>query len=435
MRSVGRVIAWVLAIIVLGLGGFTIFAWRSEIAPVATPSAMSFDPALVAKGEKLAAAGYCITCHTRPHGEPYAGSLAMATPFGTIYSTNITPDRATGIGSWSFEAFNRAMHEGVARDGSHLLPVFPYDHFTKVSDDDVKAIYAFLMTQPPVAQAPPPNTVPFPLNVRLLQAGWKLLYFREGRFQPTVNQSDEWNRGAYLADGLSHCASCHSPRNALGAEKKGADARFSGAFVDGWFAPALTRANTSPVPWSTQEVHDYLRNGGTPYHGVAAGPMSNVVHQGYALLDDRDVKAVATYIASLGGSVDGEADVGRIVGDEMAKSRFDASQSIDHGANVYTAACASCHYNQKSGPLLARPELGLKSAISAADPTDLVQVIVHGISVKDGLPDAMMPAFGAALSDEDIAAVANYLRKSRASLPPWPDVAAVVARVRSGKTT
>ncbi len=423
------------AALVLGLVGFTIFAWRSEIAPVKTAAAASFDPALVARGEELADAGYCVTCHTRPRGQPYAGGLPMVTVFGTVYSTNITPDPATGIGGWSLEAFDRAMHQGVGRDGSHLFPVFPYDHFTKVSDDDVKAIYAFLMTRTAVVQAPTPNTLPFPLNIRLLQAGWKLLFFKEGRYQAAADQGAEWNRGAYLADGLSHCSACHSPRNALGAEKTGADARFGGAAIDGWFAPALTAANPSPVPWSTQELHDYLRDGGTPYHGVAAGPMSEVVHQGYALLDDGDVRAVATYIASIGGSVDRKADASRIVGDALAKSRYDTRQSNDHGANIYTAACAACHYNPTSGPQLMRPELGLKSSLSASDPTNLIQVIVHGISVKDGLPGAMMPAFGAALSDDDIAAVANYLRTSRTTLPPWQDVPAVVARVRSGKTT
>jgi mono/diheme cytochrome c family protein len=433
MRRLGRGLAILVAIVVLGLAAFAAWAWRGAIAPVAPPVAGSFDPALVARGEKLADAGYCLTCHTPPKGKPYAGGLAMVTSFGTIYSTNITPDPATGIGNWSLEAFTRAMHEGVARDGSHLFPAFPYDHFTKVSDDDVKALYAFVMTRPAVAQTPPPNTVPFPLNVRLLQAGWKLLFFKPGRFEPVAGRSEEWNHGAYLAEGLSHCGACHTPRNALGAER--ADAHLAGAAIDGWFAPALTAANTAPVPWSAPELRDYLRNGGTAYHGVAAGPMSSVVHQGYALLPEADAAAVATYIASGNGSADRRADVGQIVGDALARSRYDASLAVDHGAALYMSACAACHYNPSSGPQLARPELGLKSSITAADPTNLVQVILHGVSVRDGLPGAMMPAFGAALSDADVAAIATYLRKSRTNLPLWTDVPAVVARVRSGKPT
>ena len=433
MLRLARALTILLGIVVAGLVVFTIWAWRSGIDPITPPVATSFDPALVAKGEKLANAGYCLTCHTPPKGKPYAGGLPMVTAFGTIYSTNITPDAATGIGNWSQEAFTRALHEGVARDGSHLFPAFPYDHFTKISDDDAQALYAFMMTRPAVTQTPPSNTVPFPLNIRLLQAGWKLLFFKEGRYQPVAEQSAAWNRGAYLAEGVSHCSACHTPRNALGAEKQ--DAHLAGAAIDGWFAPALTAANTAPVPWSAAELHDYLRNGGTPYHGVAAGPMSNVVRQGYALLDDADVNAVALYIASINGSADRKADVGQIVGDVLARSRYDASQASDHGAALYMSACAACHYNPTSGPQLARPELGLKSSISAPDPTNLVQVILHGISVKDGLPGTMMPAFGTGMSDDDVAAIAVYLRKSRTTLPPWTDVPGVVAKVRSGKTT
>jgi mono/diheme cytochrome c family protein len=297
----------------------------------------------------------------------------------------------------------------------------------------VKALYAFMMTRAAVTQAAPPNALPFPLNMRLLQAGWKLLYFKEGRFEPVAGRSAEWNRGAYLAEGLSHCGACHTPRNALGAEEKGAGARFAGASIDGWLAPPLTAANTAPVPWSAVELHDYLRNGGTSYHGVAAGPMSSVVRQGYALVDDGDADAVANYIASGNGSADSQANIGQIVDDALDRSRYDASQASDHGASLYTSACGGCHYNPSSGPQLARPELGLNSSIRSTDPTDLVQVIVHGVGVKDGLPGAMMPAFGVGLSDTDIADIAAYLRRSRTTLPPWTDLPALVARVRSGK--
>jgi mono/diheme cytochrome c family protein len=435
MRRGIKGLGTVAALLVIGLAGFAWWAERPAIAPVAAPAAGSFDAALLARGEKVAAAGYCLTCHTPAGGKPFAGGLPMVSQFGTIYSTNITPDVDTGIGGWSQEAFARAMHEGVARDGSHLFPAFPYDHFTKVSDDDIRALYAFLMTRPAVHQVAPANTVPFPLNVRLLQAGWKLLFFKEGRYQPVAEHDATWNRGAYLAEGLSHCAACHSPRNALGAEKTSADARYAGALVDGWNAPPLTAANPAPVPWDAAELYGYLRHGGTPYHGVAAGPMAEVVHDGMARIDEPDVHAIATYIASIDGSTDRKADVGQIVGDTLAKSRFDISQDGDAGAHVYMAACASCHYNPVSGPQLARPELGLKSSLSAADPVNLVQVIVHGVSVKDGLPGAMMPAFGIGLSDADIAALVNYLRKTRTSLPPWQDVPAVIARVRSGKST
>lgn len=429
MKKWARNFLWGVACVLAGLVVFMVWASKPAIAPIASPAASSFDTGLIQRGEKLAAAGYCVTCHTAAGGKPFAGGLPMVTGFGTIYTTNITPDTETGIGAWSLEAFTRAMHEGVARDGSHLFPAFPYDRFTKTSNDDVNALYAYLMTRPAVKQTATPNELPFPLNVRQLQAGWKLLFFKEGRYEPVADKSAEWNRGAYLAEGLAHCASCHTPRNALGAEKTG-DAQYAGAFVDGWFAPALNAANTAPVPWNGPELYGYLRHGGTAYHGVAAGPMSHVVYQGMALVDDGDVHAIANYFASINGSADRQVNVTQVVGDALAKSRFDAAQTVERGANVYAAACASCHYNALSGPQAARPELGLKSSLSAADPTNLVNVILHGVSLKEGLPEAMMPAFGAALGDDDIAALVTYLRKTRTALPAWQNVQAAVAKQR-----
>jgi mono/diheme cytochrome c family protein len=195
-----RFVIGIVALGVLGILGFGALAWRPAIAPIAPQAAGSFAPALVAKGEALAGGGYCAECHTANGGEMYAGGYPMATPFGVIYSTNITPDLETGIGAWSKAAFARAMREGVGRDGSHLFPAFPYDHFTKLSDDDVEALYAYFMTRPPVRASAPANTIPFPFNVRALQEGWKILFFRPGRFQPASDKSAEWNRGAYLAE-------------------------------------------------------------------------------------------------------------------------------------------------------------------------------------------------------------------------------------------
>lgn len=211
----------VIALEVMGMLGFGALAWWPAIAPIAPPAPGAFAPELVAKGAVLAAGGYCAECHTAKGGQPFAGGYAMATPFGVLYSTNITPDRETGIGTWSEAAFARAMQRGVARDGSLLFPAFPYDHFTKLPDTDVQALYAYFMTRAPVRALAHENTVPFPLNVRYLQAGWRLLFFRPGRFEADPGKSAEWNRGAYLAEGLSHCGSCHTPRNLFGAEKAG----------------------------------------------------------------------------------------------------------------------------------------------------------------------------------------------------------------------
>src|SRR5687768_14305547 len=196
---------------------------HSALAPSEPPPRAAFDADVIAKGAQLAAMGNCNVCHTAPGGKAYAGGRPLKTPFGTVYGTNITPDPETGIGRWSEAAFARAMREGLDREGRHLYPVFPYDHFTKMTDEDIRALYAFVMTRQPVRAETPPNELPFPFNVRSAIGVWKHLYFEPGRFRPDPAQSAEWNRGAYLAEGLGHCGACHTPRNLVGAEKKSQD--------------------------------------------------------------------------------------------------------------------------------------------------------------------------------------------------------------------
>src|SRR5579863_1633924 len=295
---VKRSLIWVLATAAVVTLAFFALAHRAEIQPVEPPAAASFSAELVARGEILAAAGNCESCHTTKDGQHFAGGLGIGTPFGTIFTSNITPDPANGIGRWSGRAFARALHEGVARDGTHLYPAFPFDHFTRVTDDDVQALYAYLMTRPPANSAPPANTVPFPMDIRALQWGWKLLFFHAGVYRPDPAKSEAWNRGAYLSEGLAHCGACHSPRNALGASKTGSYA-YAGSTVDGWVAPALTAANTAPLPWTEEELYGFLRTGGTALHGVAAASMSEVIHIGLAKLPDADIKAIATYFSDL----------------------------------------------------------------------------------------------------------------------------------------
>jgi mono/diheme cytochrome c family protein len=411
----------------LGLVGFGILAWRPAIDPVAPPPTESFAPELVAKGAALAGGGYCAECHTTKGGQTFAGGYAFATPFGVLYSTNITPDPATGIGTWSEAAFRRAMHEGVSRDGSHLFPVFTYDHFTKLSDDDVRALYAYFMTRPPVHAPAQPTGITFPFNIRYLQAGWKLLFFRPGRFEPDVTKSAEWNRGAYLAQGLSHCGACHTPRNLLGAEKAGN--AYGGAVIDNWVAPALTAANPAPAPWTHDELYDYLRTGASRLHGSAAGPMFPVV-QGLAALPDSDVRAIATYFADVDRAADRLSSVAGVVTLAMSSAAAKEGTQFDPDTRLYTAACASCHYNAGTTPLAARPDLALNSAVHLRDPSNLIQVILRGISAEEGIPGVVMPAFGGALSDADVARIAAYLRRTRTSLPPWPDLATKVTAIR-----
>jgi mono/diheme cytochrome c family protein len=293
---VRRIAVAMIAAAILGLLGFFLLAWRAAIAPIEPPTPASFPPESIAKGAILSAAGHCVSCHTRPGGRPFAGGYALNTPFGIVYGTNITPDPETGIGRWSLEAFARAMHEGVSSDGSHLFPAFPYYAFTKLWDEDVKALYAYLMTRPPVRATVPANTIPFPLKIRAFQEGWKILFFRSGRFRLDSSKSAEWNRGAYLAEALSDCGGCHTPRNSLGAEN--ARSAYAGAVIDDWIAPALTQANPSPVPWTKDELFSYLRTGVGPLHGTIAATMTPVVREGLgAWLYPRPTSALSPSIS------------------------------------------------------------------------------------------------------------------------------------------
>lgn len=425
-----RVVMWVVAMLVVGVCGFTAFAWRPALSEVSTPDPSSFSPALVQQGARLAAVGFCASCHTVTGGKPFAGGYAMKTGFGTIYSTNISPDRETGIGSWSEEAFLRAMREGVARDGSHLFPAFPYDHFTRLSDADIQALYAFVMSQPPVHAENHPNEMPFPLGVRPLQAGWKLLFFHPQRFEPQADQSPMWNRGAYLAEGLSHCSACHTPRGPLGEELS--NRLYQGASVDGWFAPALTAANPAPVPWTSAELHDYLMTGVSRYHGSAAGPMAPVT-QGLGTLGREDQQALVTYVESIGN---GDARAAHAtpatpVSSALAADAQDHNRIDSAGGRLFVSACASCHYNRAPDVNPDRPELGLNSAVFLDDPSNLIRVILYGINAKDGAAGIVMPGFARGLTDEDVATIAGYLRSTRTTKAPWPDLGKQVAAIRA----
>ncbi|MBP1881870.1 c-type cytochrome [Sinorhizobium mexicanum] len=405
--------------------GFVVYGWRPEIADAPSPGG-TFTPELVAHGEVLAGAGYCGVCHTSDPEKPYAGGRGLVTQFGTIYPTNITPDPTTGIGSWSRSAFARAMREGVSRDGSHLFPAFPYDHFALLSDDDVDALYAYFMTRTPVRQANQANTLPFPLNIRCLQAGWKLLFFRPPEPENAISQTAE-ARGRYLVEGIAHCGACHTPRNALGAEI--ADRSMDGADIDGWTAPGLNGTTPSPAGWGASDFYDYLRTGSSRLHGTAAGPMSPVVHQGLAKLPDDDIQAISQYLVTLGDgrTAQQEAAETRSLEQDAAKS---ASPLATSGERLYVTACATCHFNAGEKVADARPELGLNSALFLEKPDNLLHAVLEGVSAEDGKPGVVMPAFRT-MTDRDLAEIAKYLRSTRTDLPPWTNLEESVARIRS----
>src|SRR6202522_4264212 len=410
------------ALVFLGLLGFSLLSWRAEIAPIERPNPASFSAESVARGKVLAAEGHCVSCHIRPGGPPLAGGYGVNTPFGIIYGTNITPDSKTGIGAWSLEAFTRAMREGVSRDGSHLFAAFPFNAYTKLQDDDVKALYAYLMTRPAVSASVPPMTVPFPFNVRFLQEGWKILCFRSGRYRPDPAKDAQWNRGAYLAEAVADCGGCHTPRNALGGEKL-RDA-YSGTVVDNWIAPPLTQGNPSPVPWTQEHLFRYLRTGVDPLHGAVAATMAPTVRDALdlPLVPDDDVRAIALYMSDINHAGTRESNVKTITKEALENSSLGSGQNYDPDADLYASACLSCHYNTGTVPLAARPELALNSALSLPEPTNFIHTVLRGIGSAEGARGLVMPAYASSLTDADLARLAAYLRRTRTTRPPWTDV-------------
>ena len=422
-----------LAIAALIGGAIAVFAvaFRPAIETSEPPAPQSFEPALVKRGRDLAAIGNCSDCHTAPGGRSFAGGLPVPTPFGAIYSSNITPDPDTGIGRWPEAAFQRAMRSGVDRAGHHLYPTFPYDHFTNVTDEDDQALYAYLMTRPAAHAPASANGLSFPFNQRFAVAGWKLLFLRRGTYQPDSTQSAEWNRGAYLVEGLAHCGACHTPRNALGAERAGAS--FAGGDVDNWNAYPINAQSPSPVPWDTAALFAYLRQGWHPDHGVARGPMAEVVSN-LSSVDESDVHAIAVYMTSVFGPPT-QDHVRR--GDEvLAKVKSPAappSQTEATGASIYAAACATCHETGRPLPY-GGVNLGLSTAISGPDPRNAVNIILSGIRPVEGERSPIMPGFANSMTDDQVSAVLNYLRSRFSNQPAWTGVEKTVEDARRTQT-
>ncbi|MEA2863629.1 MAG: nicotinate dehydrogenase subunit [Bradyrhizobium sp.] len=399
-----------------------------SIAPIARPDASTYSEATIARGRQLAALGDCAVCHTAANGAVNAGGRPIETPFGTIYATNITPDPETGIGAWSYPAFERAMRDGIHRDGRQLYPAFPYTHFAKATDADLQALYAYLMAQPPVRAVTPKPALAFPFNLRPLMAGWNALFHQPGVFQADATKSETWNRGAYLVEGLGHCSACHSPRNALGAEKT--SAYLAGGFAEGWEAPPLTSLSHAPIPWSEDELYAYLRTGESRFHGVAAGPMAPVVKELIAL-PDQDIRAIAVYLATFNETAPTKQAHDMLAAKLETATRVRSVSASPTGARLYEGACAVCH--AVGGPALfgSRPSLALNSNLHSAVPDNLIQVILHGIAAPVSSDLGYMPAFRDSLNDGQVAELVAYLRQHFApDKPPWTDLPAVVGRFR-----
>jgi mono/diheme cytochrome c family protein len=411
-----RIVLWtVVGLVLVASVGFATLAYERELAPIARPDPASFDKAVVERGRVLANYGDCTACHTRPDGLPFAGNLPIKTPFGTIYTSNITPDAETGIGTWSKEAFRRAMKDGVNRKGHHLYPAFPYDQFTKVKEADIDAIYAYLMASiAPVRETARAHDFGFPYNIRSTLAVWKTLFLDKTPFKPDPSKDAEWNEGGYLVESLGHCAACHSPRNAMGARTTPA---YGGGSAEGWYAPPLNKDNLSQQPWSKVELVVYLMDGWHAKHGMAAGPMTPVVDALHKQ-NEIDVFAIAAYVGTLrAGEKSLDADAVRTAALKREWGNPEAPPvpaEFRDGASLFEARCASCH--RSNG---ATVPLALQTSVHAPVPDSVVRVIRDGIRPPTGALGKSMPGFSGQLSDAEIAALTKFLRARFSTQPAW----------------
>jgi mono/diheme cytochrome c family protein len=354
----------------------------------------------VRRGQYLTSVGDCVSCHTRDGGQPFAGGLGLNTPFGIIYSPNLTSDAETGIGNWTPDQFYRALRTGVDAHGRNLYPALPYPWFTRVSRADSDAILAYLKTTPAVNYNPPPNRLPFPLNVRFAIKGWNLLFFRPSAFVPDSGKAAEWNRGSYIVNGLGHCGACHTPKNMLGGDKHGVF--LQGGELDNWWAPNLTSNDRVGLgSWTVDDITDYLKRGRNRRAAVA-GSMAEVVSYSTSLMTDADRHAIAVYLKDLPASP--TSDAGQ-----------PDSAAMTRGAAVYSDACASCHLEGGKGQPGYFPPLGGDTMAEQDNPDGLIHLILAGgrtAPAPSAVTPLSMPSFAWKLDDQEIADVSTYIRNS-----------------------
>jgi mono/diheme cytochrome c family protein len=367
----------------------------------------------VRRGEYLARAADCISCHTANGGAPYAGGLRLDTPFGYMLTPNITPDPDTGIGGWSANDFYRALHDGVNKRGADMYPTMPYDFYTRVTRADIDAIFAYLRTVKTVRNAVDVNHLYFPFDIRMSMIGWRELYFTKGTYTPDPAKTASWNRGAYLVEGLGHCSACHSPRNLLGGFEKDKD--FTGAGVDGWFALNLTSDVTTGLgAWTVNDIATYLKTGAgktTPL-----GPMAEVVRNSLRYLTDTDLKAMAEYLKSI------PAD------SSVLTDRNGPDPTRAQGAALYLDHCSGCHQANGRGISGVFPQLAGNGVVLASDPANIFKVVLGGIPALGKY--TAMPSFASQLDDQQIADIANYVRTSWGNTAAPDATASMVAKLR-----
>jgi len=362
----------------------------------------------IERGRYLVAAGDCAACHTDERGKPFAGGRAVPTPFGTIYSTNITPDGETGIGNWTSDDFYRAMHEGIAPGGEHLYPAFPYPWYTKLTRQDVDDIRTFLATIPPVKQENKSPELPWPFSVREVMTGWNALYFKEGTFQSNPQKSAEWNLGAYLVEGLGHCGACHSPKNFAGAPKR--DKAYQGGYGENWYATSLGGdLHDGLGQWSADDIVQYLKTGANK-RAAAFGPMAEVVHNSTQHLDDKDLHAIAVYLKDLPPH-----ETPSTTNAANDNNKPENAERLARGRGVYLDDCAGCHMENGEGLAGIFPPLKGNNVVQANDPETVVHIILSGEKTavtKENPTGFAMPAFDWKLSDQQVADLVTYLRSA-----------------------
>jgi mono/diheme cytochrome c family protein len=408
-----------IAVVAIGIGiirgpGPMAFADGPKVAladyrganPTGVPAALA-QASPVKRGEYLAKAADCMVCHTTQGGKEYAGGLGFKLPFGTLYSTNITPDKETGIGNYSDQDFLNAMHRGIRRDGARLYPAMPFTSYTYVSDDDALAIKAYLFSLPPVRAAAPENTLMFPFNQRWAMGFWSALFNPDTRFAPDPSKSPEWNRGAYLAEALAHCGECHTPRNlafALDNRRK-----FAGAVTAGWRAFNISSDKTTGVGgWRDDDLVSYLSTGHAVGHGTASGPMGEAVDHSFSQMAPEDIRAMVAYLRTVPPTA--STDLPATLAPPAPASHRDGGGTPDpRGKMVFEGACVSCH--DWSGESAISPFATLTGAWAVNDPgaTNVAQIVISGTKRHTPEGAISMPAFGSTHSDVEIAAVANYV--------------------------
>lgn len=375
----------------------------SAIMNITLVPAQATSFAEIERGRYLSRVGDCIACHTAEGGQPFTGGRPIPTPFGVIYSTNITPDQETGIGAWTGEDFYNAMHEGVDDEGHHLYPAFPYPWFTRVSRTDVQAIRTFLLTIDPIRQKNKPTQFIWPLNWRPLMAVWNTFYFHAGDFQPDPAKSDKWNRGAYIVETLGHCGACHSPKNALGAVKGEGRLR-GGDSGEHWYAPSLANNLREGVGgWSAAEIIEYLKTGSN-VKAAAVGPMAEVVKNSTQYLSNADLDAVATYLK----------EAPEETGQNTKTIEID-KQVLTRGEALYADQCTGCHMHDGGGLTQVFPPLKGNAAVQAEHPDTVIHMILTGsrMAATESKPTGLaMPAFDWKLDDNEIADLASYIRNA-----------------------